>query len=88
MAERQPAQALDEMSIINPGGSMFTPESLEDKLDEVVTVTRRKYAEDLHEGIMEVTSNMQEQFDANETMLVDLEKENAVLRKKLHDVGS
>ncbi len=72
----------------NPGGSMFSPEGLENKLLEQVTMTRGQLAEYLHEGIMELNPKMQEQFDALEQQVTALEAENAELRVKVRNVGS
>ncbi len=72
----------------NPGGSMFGPEDLENKLLEQVTMTRGQLAEYLHEGIMELNPKMQEQFDALEQQVTALEAENAELRVKVRNVGS
>ncbi len=65
------------------GGSMFSPEQLEAKLSEPVTMTRGKLAEYIHEGVMELNPKMQEQFDANELMVSSLEAENIQLRRDI-----
>ncbi len=65
-----------------PGGSMLTPESLDAKLDEPVTMTRRKLAEYIHEGVMELNPEMQASHDRLEELVTTLEEENAELRRE------
>ncbi len=65
----------------NPGGSMFGPEDLENKMSEVITTTRGKLSEMIHEGVMDIGAKMAVQFDALEQQVTALEAENAELRQ-------
>ena len=67
-------------------GSMFrpeTPEQLEKRLKEVVTLSRGALAEMIHDGVMEITGTMGEQFDIQEKTIDKLETTNVQLRRDI-----
>ncbi len=79
---------MDKPHTGNPGGSMFSPEQLEDKLLEQITMTRGQLADKIHEGVMEIGNQMAEQFDLQEGIIESLEKQVVELRAKVRNVGS
>ncbi len=78
---------MDKPHTDNPGGSMFSPEQLEDKLLEQITMTRGQLADKIHEGVMEIGNQMAEQFDLQEGIIESLEKQVTELRAKVRNAS-